>query len=209
MADAQARRPESIELAALLERQAQLAATVDRLDEQQRAAVAAAKQASDALVALERSGHGGERISPRRRAEAERTLSAARAEAEQPWAERRAAARQAVEDARRAVAVYIRENLDALLDDLAEDGAKAAAQVDAAAQAVLGAYAARAEVEARTFALLGLLHMPRPGDVTRTRAERLAGEAAKLVEGGGERPPDVLVRPGEPRHAAVGATVPA
>jgi hypothetical protein len=106
------------------------------------------------------------------------------------------------------VQAFIRENLDPLLDELADDGAKAAAQLDAAAEAVRSAYAARMDVEARTFALLGLVHAPRPGDVVRSRSDRLAAEAEKLLGQGGERPPDVVVRPGEPRHAAV-ATAPA
>jgi hypothetical protein len=189
------------ELAGLLERQHQLAAHVDQINADEREAVAAAREASERLVAIERAAAGGEKVSEAKRREAEDALLQARTAAAAPWSERRLAAELAARDARQAVAVFVGANLDALLTDIAVDGERAAAAIDAAAQALLDAYSARMEVEARTFALLATVRRPQPGDVARTRAEPVAREAERLLTGGGERAPDVLVRPGEPRHA--------
>jgi hypothetical protein len=195
------------ELASLLERQQQLLAKVDELDATQREAAAAVARASDELVRLERAALGGQKITPRARAEAEQALSAARVEAAQPLRERRAAAQQASEDARAAAQVYVGEHLDALLADLGADGRRAVEAIDAAAEALLANFDARAAVEQRTFALISMVRPVRPGDVQRARSEPVAAAARALLDQGGEVPPDVLVRPDEPRQVVAGARV--
>lgn len=207
-----AQRPASADLAELLDRQRTLAARVDAISAAEREAASAVEAASAALVELERSAAaGGESGSAgaRRRAAAEDRLLQARTSAAAPWPERRAAAALAVEDCRVTIQRFVGENLDPLLDELAERGEQAAREEDASAEAFLAAYAKRQGIEQETFELLGLVHQPRPGDVVRSAGDQLAAEAQKLLEAGGERPPTVLVRPGEPRHAAIGATVPA
>ena len=196
------------ELAQLLDRQAQLAARVDAITAAEREAAQAVEAASAALVELERSaaaGGGSGSAGARRRAAAEDALLQARATAASPWPERRKAAQLAVEDARVTIQRFVGENLDPLLADLAERGEQAAQEADASAEAFLAAFAKRQGIEQETFALLGLVHQPRPGDVERARGDRLAAEAEKLLQQGGERPPTVLVRPGEPRHANINA----
>lgn len=169
---------------------------------------AAVQEASDQLVALEREAASGGKVTLAKRREAEDELLRAKTAALAPWAERRAAARLAVEDARHDVARFVGANLDALLADLGAEGRAAAARLDAAAQAVLDAYGERADVEQRTHALIALVGRVRPGDVAPARSDQLATEAHRLLDGGGERPPDVLHRPDQPRHTAV-AAVPA
>jgi hypothetical protein len=202
-------RSASAELAALQQRQADLAGRVDQVTAEQRAAAEAAAAASAELVALEKAALSGERVSARRRMEAEERLAAARRHAEQPWQERRAAAREAVRDAEAAVRKFTAEHAEALLADLAAEGEQAAQAMDAAAQAVVDANAWRASVEQRTFALITLIRPARPGDVARSRAEALAAEAGKVLAQGGERAPQVLVPPTEPRHGEVSTAVPA
>jgi hypothetical protein len=191
------------ELATLLDREGRLSARVSEIGAEERTAARTAQEASDTLVALERAAAGGTKVSAAKRAEAEDRLLAARTAAAAPWSERRRAAELAVTDARQTVAQFIGQNLDPLLADLADRGERAAQAVNAAAEALIGAYEARQAVERETFDLLGRVRRPRPGDVARTRCEQLVAEARKLTERGGEDPPTVLVRPGEPRHDEV------
>jgi hypothetical protein len=196
--------PETQELAALLAQQQRLAARVDEIGAEERAAVAAVHAASDALVTLERQAAAGAKVSPARRTEAEDRLLQARTAGAAPWGERRKAAQLVAADARQAVAAYVGEHLDPLLAELAERGERAAQEVNAAAEAVVAAYQERQAIESETFAMLGRLgHRVRPGDVARPRSEPVAAEARKLMEQGGEQAPTVLVRPGTPRHGQV------
>ena len=199
--------PASVELARLLQRQAELEARVDHVSAEERAAAAAVQEASDALVSLERAAAGGEKISEAARRKAEDVLLQARTTAASPWGERRKAARLAADDARQEVALYVAEHVDALLADVGERGERAARAEDAAAEALLAAYEERQAAERETFDLLGYVRRARPGDVARSRAEQLVAEARKLIEQGGEQAPTVLVRPGEPRYTPVGAAV--
>jgi len=108
-----------------------------------------------------------------------------------------------------AVQRFAGSRMEELLHDLAENGQRAAEAVDAAAQALLDAYAQRMEVERRTFQMPSLVHRPSPGDVQRSRADQVTQAAEKLLQGGVETWPEVLHRPGQPRHPTVGAAVPA
>jgi hypothetical protein len=200
---------ETTRLTELLNEQQRLEARVDAVGAEERAAATAAHEASDQLIALERAAASGAKVSQARRHEAENSLLQARSTAAAPWGERRRAAQLAVEDARQAVAAHVGANLDALLADLELEGRQAADAVDAAAQAVLDAHGQRADVEARTIRLLALTgHRMQPGDVQRGHSDELAGQAERLLLQGGEAPPSVRHRPGEPRHGAM-AAVPA
>jgi hypothetical protein len=183
-------------LSALQERRSGATARLAEVEAEARTSALAAQQASEALIAHEREGG-----SATKRRELERALADARAKAGEPWAERRQAAALAVEDARVALSAYAQEHADELLEDVAVRGRAAAAAVDAAAQAVRDAYALRQQVEAETFALLALAgSRNRPGDVRSTRAEAIAAECERLLMQGGEAWPEVLARPGQPRH---------
>jgi len=184
------RSPETAELEALLERQARLAERVGELEQEQRAAAAAVARASDELAELERAAAGGAKVSQAKRRELEERLARAKAEQAAPWQERRAGAERAAADARRAVQVFAAENIGPLLADLAEQGRKAAAALDDAAETVQSAYVERAAVEERTYAVLSLVRPSRPGDVRRTRGEALYNAAGALLLGGGESPPE-------------------
>jgi hypothetical protein len=191
------------ELTELLQRQGRLKARADEIAAEERAALAAVKVASDALIALERTAASGTKVSAAKRTEAEDALLQVRSTAAAPWAERRQAAGLAAADARQAVAVYVGQHLDPLLAELETEGRQAAEEVDAAARQLLGAYAERAAVEQRTFSLLSLIGRVQPGDVRRTQAEPVAAAAEALLQRGGERWPEVLRRPNEPRHTVV------
>jgi len=82
-----ARCPEAVELARLLDQQQRLAARVDQVDAAQRAATAAVQAAGGELVALEGSAALGGKVTPakRQRQEAERVLADAKAAAAAPW----------------------------------------------------------------------------------------------------------------------------
>jgi hypothetical protein len=130
------------ELAGLLDRQRQLEARVSEVAAEERAALAAAEAASDALVALEREAAVGAKAAARR-GEAEDRLLQAKTAAMAPWSDRRKAAELAVTDARAVVAHFIAANLDPLLANLAERGEQAARALDAAAEALVAAYEER------------------------------------------------------------------
>ena len=110
----------------------------------------------------------------------------------QPWPERRA--ERAARDARADVQRFAAEHLAPILDELGEEGRKAAAA------AVQAAFVGRADVEERTYEVLSLVRPSRPGDVRRTRAEALYNAAGALLLGGGESSPEVLADPRQPRH---------
>jgi hypothetical protein len=169
------------ELVALLERRESLVAKLDDLDRQQRAATAAASEASSALAQLEPRALGGEKIAAAERRRLEDALAAARATAAEPWAERRAGAREAVGDCQRQVQAHVGEHLGELLDELGEDGERAARAVDAGAAAILDAYAERARVEQAITTLAAMVRPPRVGDISRTRAEKLHAAASELL----------------------------
>lgn len=197
---ATAAHPE-VELAELLERQQRLAARLDELGAEERAAHAAAEAARAALIELERQAAAGEKVSAGKRQEAEDALLQERSRAMAPWPERRAALQAAAQDAQAATAAFVGAHLDALLAGLAERGAQNAEVMNTAAAQVVAAHEERQRIEQETFALVGMVRTPRPGDVARSRAELLVAEAQKLLEQGGEQGPAVLVRPDQPRHA--------
>jgi len=187
-------------LAALLTSRAQMASRADAIEVQQRQAVEDRDAAAVALAQLERKSAAGEPVSQGERTKAEKTLSETRAQADAPWAERRAGAIAAVGDADDAIRRFIAEHLDELVDELREDGTAAAESVDAACRSIVEGYQARMLIEERLTSLLSMVRVPRVGDVTRTKAESVVGEANRLLDSGGEQAPVMRVDPRAPRH---------
>jgi hypothetical protein len=188
---------EAVELETLRQRQQELSGRIGEVRAAERQARDQVEAASAELVRLEKSALAGEKVTDAQRRKAEDALLQAKSIVAAPWPERQSAAAEAAREAGYAVSAYASANADALLSALAEDGTAAAAMVDQAAQAVVDAVTARAQVEQRTFALLSLLGPVRPTDVQRSRSEPLMREAQRLLLEGGERAPDVLSRLGQ------------
>jgi hypothetical protein len=178
-------------MAALLDQTSRAEARVGELDARQREAGAALAAAAEQLAEFERRG-GGRQAD---RARLEQALAEARARVDEPWAARREGATRAVRDARAQEARFVRENLTELVAVLETDGRTAATRIDAAAAELVAAYAAREGVAGAIAALAARIGSPRPGDVSRTRCEALAGEAQRLIREGGEEPPTLLRDP--------------
>jgi hypothetical protein len=88
---------------------------------------------------------------------------------------------------------------------LEEEGAAVAAELTEAAEAVVAAYRKREAVAGEISHLAAMTGRVLPGDVSRSRAEALAKEAAALVQAGGEEPPVLKRDPRQPRHGAAAA----
>jgi hypothetical protein len=191
------------ELESLIARRRELARGLDELDAAQRSAVEAATLAGSRVAELERVRLGGGDVTDAQRTKASKELERARAEADAaPWNERRQGARLAVGDADRAITTFVVENFGELIDGLTTQGEQAARQVDATAAALLSAYQEREAIASRMSALSSVIAPPRPGDVSFSKAERLAAEASKLLDEGGELAPTCR-DPRQPRHGAV------
>jgi hypothetical protein len=191
----------------LLRRQQEALNTGDEMEAKQREAAAAVARCSRELEELERKAiSSGEQVGQAARQRAEKALADAKREAAQPWNERARAARFGADDLRGQAGRFAAEHLDELLDGLHERGESAARVVDDGARLILTGVAQRQQIEQETFALISLIRQARPNDVQRSRSDQLAQEAQKLIARGGEAPPDVVVRPDEPRQApALGA----
>jgi hypothetical protein len=177
------------ELGALADRRADLAAGLDDLVAQQRAATATADAAAAHVADLERRRLGGEDVAAGEQSKAAKDLERARAAQSQPWAERRQGHKAAIRDADVAITRFVGERFDDLLAGLTEQGVEAARAIDVAAEQVIAAYAYRAQIANTMSALANSIAMVRPGDVSYTMAEPLAKEARRLLDRGGERPP--------------------
>lgn len=188
-------------LADLIARRGELTAAVDRLDHDQRAAGEAARRASAAVADLQRRTLGGETIPASRVKTAEQELSRARSRASEPWQERRQGATAAIVDADRAISTFVIGRFDDLVAGLVAQGEQAAQAIDDAAARLLQAHAERAAIANRMSSLASLVRAVRPGDVSRSRAERAAHAAQALLDGGGEVPPSLRHDPRQPRHS--------
>jgi hypothetical protein len=190
----------SVELQRLLARRDELGERVRELEAQQRESVAAARAASEMLVELERRGAAAEDVRT-----AENALAAAKAAAQAPWHERAEAGRRRVRDAEHACQLYAAEHLDALCDEVEARGAVAAQALDAAAAAVVEAFAAREGIASKLGALLLLAgRRPEPGLVSYSAGQPVADAARALLGRGGEVRPVVRDR----RDAAGAVAVP-
>ena len=126
-------------------------------------------------------------------------MAKARYGAGQPWAERRAGAQRAVADHDAPIQGYVVSRYGDLQDGLRAQGEAVTRAVDHAAGQLVEAHAAWQDVLGRMTALASSVRPTRPGDWTRSRSERAASEAARVLDGGGELVPDVR-DPTKPRH---------
>jgi hypothetical protein len=178
----------AIELNRLAQTEQQLRGRVDQVTAAARAAQAELVAAREALVAIERKA-GPDGPSAQQRAAAEKRLHRAEQEAAAPWRERIQGAERAAEDGRHAVARHAGEHLGELVAELAQDGATAAEEVDAAAAAFVSACHRRAEAEQQLIATVALTRRMQPGDVARSRADEARLAVQELIERGGEAAP--------------------
>lgn len=196
-------------LTELVERRAAAQARVDELEAEQRRATEAVAEASGLLADLERRIIGGEKVTPATRREAEAALASARVEAGQPWAERLAGARATVRDAHQRLQGFTAEHLDELVGDLEGDGEVAAANLNAAAEALVAAFLERERIAGAISTLVSSVARIHPGDVSYTLAEQAVRAATELIESGGEAAPVLRRDPREPRHGVLDEAVPA
>jgi hypothetical protein len=199
---------EARELNDLLARRADLANRVREAEHAGTHVSAERMAASAAVQAVERRRASGESVPDAELKRATKALEAAKAREAEPWRERVAGMREAMRAMDHDIAAFVVQHFDALADEIAGDGQAATARVDDAARELIAAHAARQGVEQRVFALAGVVRNPRPGDVTRTRAEAVAREAGALLQRGGEDAPTLLADPRQPRHASVTVDLP-
>ena len=181
----------ALALADLIAARHERARAVDAVDARQRNASEAVAQRSDELAALE----ARDDATDAQRKTAESVLLKARAASSEPWSERLAGARRAVVSADSAVSAFVANNYGSLSEEIGEDAAQAAADVDDALAALVGAYERREHVAARSIALASVVGRVKPGAVARSRAEQVVRAASALLDSGGESAP---VPPAQP-----------
>jgi len=184
--------PAVIELVCLAKREEELRAQVDDVGRQARAATAELAEAREALAEMERHIAAGE-VDAQSRTKAERRLARAEQTASVPWPQRRAGAERATQDARHALQLHIAEHFSEIVEELQENGRTAAAQVDHAAEAFVPACDARAEADQILTSVVALARHMRPNDVARTKTDAARREGIALIEGGGERAPELRI----------------
>lgn len=169
-------------LAELTARRDEAEQRVRQLEQEQRAAGQAREEAMQALIQAERSG-----VSEAQRGKLEKGLNDAEARAAERWPERIAGARAAVGDAQGAIREFSAEHLDELVAGLVDEGEAAAEALNAAAEAVVEGHRRLMQIAGQISATIhgAGIHV-RPGDVSRSRADVLAREAARLLQEGGE-----------------------
>ena len=193
--------PEWSEITRLADRRAEFAGRVDGLDREQRAATEARDAASAAVVDVERRRLNGEDVTTAEQKRVEAALEKARSEVAAPWSERQLAVRRAIGDLDREVQAYVTANFDALVEGLTAKGREAAEAIDRAAADLISAVAVRESVASRMAALASTVRPIRPGDITRSQAERVANEAGRMLDNGGEVAPTLTHDPRSPRYA--------
>lgn len=193
--------PAAAELALLRDHRGSVAALLDQLDADARAAASALTGARSELVRLEaRSADGG--VTAKERQAAEHVLSEAGRRAGEPWPERLEGARAAVRLADRQIQQFAADHLDELVADAEADATEAAAAVNAAAGALAGAIIELEHAAGNVGQVLAMGGVrPRPGAVTRTVTEQLARELGAFLDRGGQ-PPIRLDRTRVPALAA-------
>jgi hypothetical protein len=173
-------------LEALYERRSSAAGRLAEIEQSRRDATRQVADASAALAQIEREGASA----PKRR-QAEEMLAGAKAKADQPWSERIAGAQAATRDADRLLRDHVAANLGELVTALESEGEAAAHAVDEAAANLVTAQLERDRIAAAIGQLITMVSRPGPADVSRSRADQLARDAATLAAGGGEDPPRV------------------
>jgi hypothetical protein len=162
---------------------------VDQLEDEQRAAAQAHQQARAALVEAERTG-----ARPAELRKLEEGLTSAEARP-RVLAARIEGARHAVRDVDVELARFVRGNLTELVAPHEEQGKLVKAKIDAAAEAIVNGLVEREAIAQRIFGLVSMVAATQPGDVTRTKIELLARQAADLLRAGGEVAPELLRDP--------------
>jgi hypothetical protein len=135
-------------------RVAELTAKADQHRADQRAAGGDVRNLEAQLAGALREDVLNDRESSKTSRDLTAKLARARERAEEPWAARIAATESVIRDARRQLAAFVEENVEALLDELRPDAEEAAAAVTAAVRAVPDAMARWHEVAARVGAVL-------------------------------------------------------
>jgi chromosome segregation ATPase len=172
----------------------------DRVDELEREARTSGERAAAASAALTEFERRGGRAAERGKLEAE--LAEARAKAAGPWAERIAGARTRIGDHQAELQRFVGEHLQALVADREAEGEAAAARLTEAAERMLAAHREREQIAGEIAALVSMVGRVHPGEVSRSRAERLANAASALLMEGGEEPPRLRPDWREPRYGA-------
>ena len=196
------------ELNALLDQRAQLAATTGDAENRVRFMSDDVQQASAAVTDIERRALGGEKVSDTERAKARKRLADAKATADEPWSLRAEGGRRALSDLDRRISTHVLETFDQLRADIEGEAVQAAERIDRAAQEIIDAFREREQISTRLMGLTSVISTPRPGDVNRSRADQLAREAGKLMDGGGERAGLLAHDPRTPRGANLPAGPP-
>jgi predicted NACHT family NTPase len=178
------------EVQRLLAHEHELREHIHTVDAQTRAAGAELTSAREHLIQLEAGSP-----TAKQRADAERRLAAASEQAGKPWLERRAGAERAAATAHQQAQTYVADNLDAIIDELEENGRAAADQVDQAAGQFLAAVAARAAADQTAHAVLSLGARIQPGDIAGARSDEAAIAVRRLLEQGGEAAPTLRREP--------------
>jgi hypothetical protein len=189
------------ELARLAERSAQAGTRTRDLEQAQRSASQALAAARSALVEAERRGDTA--ALPK----LEKALADAEARAAQPWRERIEGARRAAADADQERRLFIGANMDELVEQVEVAGEAITATFNATLEALVRGYEEWHKIERQLIGLASALAPMRPGDVSRSKSEAIVREAQALLMAGGEQPPRLLHRPGQPRHGQVAERV--
>ncbi|WP_028065136.1 hypothetical protein [Solirubrobacter soli] len=178
----------SLGLNAALDERDRIASELRALEQSQRDAASAARDASASLAELERRA-ASQPVGDAERKHAERAVADAKAKAGEPWSERRDGLSRALQDASDAVGRFAGEHWRDLAAELADDAREVKVRCDAALCEISDAYQARAHVEQRALALLSLVGGPRAGSVPHTRLEAVAQAVDAALLAGGEVAP--------------------
>jgi chromosome segregation ATPase len=185
--------------AELVRRRAGAGKRVEQLEAEQRAAAQARQQARAALVEAERTG-----ARPAERAKAEKALVDAELKPGIIGAKIEGA-RAAVLDVDRERAAFAGEHLAELIAPLEEQGQLVKAKIDAACEAIVTGHAEREQIAGQMSALASMVGRVQPGDITRSKVEQLARQAADLLRADGEEPPRLRRDPRQPVHGEAAA----
>jgi hypothetical protein len=194
------------QLARLVEARSRAGARVSELEADRRTATQTLMAASEALVQAERRG-----ARAAERQEFQASLVEAKATSAQPWPELIEGARRRVRDAQGEVVRFVEANLVPLIEVLETEGEAAAANLNAAAQALVDAFQERERVAREITALYAMtVSVAEVNAVPSSRAGALLSAANALLHEGGERPPMLrreLVRTDAPEPEAVASVV--
>jgi hypothetical protein len=146
-------------------------------------------QASAALAEAERRRIGGDATAQDVAKAEKRLAEARRAQAIDVSTERLQGMRAAVRDLDAAIGRFAQENYSALRNEHTEQAVAAAQAIDRAVAGLVQAFAHRQAVDAAGLALWSLVARPVPRLTAESGAQRIAAEAAALLDAGPDAPP--------------------